>query len=119
MFQKCSVAHLVDHYLGNLYPDYASHTRMVLVRQARDLLLCTYHGDLCRFESDFLAPAAIVITQVKDNHKVARLRGADANGSLYANIDIDCSELVSLLVFFYFCFGMQKIKISAIIHTLL
>lgn len=69
LLQKCSVAHLVDHYLGKLYPDYESHTRTVLVRQARDLLLCTFHGDLRRFEVEFLEPAADILKQVKNNHQ--------------------------------------------------
>lgn len=59
------MANLVDHYLGHLYPDYYDHTRSVLVRQTRDLLLCTYQGNLVRLEEDFLAPAANLIADIK------------------------------------------------------
>lgn len=60
-----SVTELVDNYLGHLYPDYHDHTRSVLVRQTRDLLLCTYQGNLWRLEEEFLAPAANLIAGVK------------------------------------------------------
>lgn len=59
-----TVAELVDNYMGHLYPDY-DHTRSVLVRQARDLLLCTYHGNLLRLEEEFLAPGANLIAVIK------------------------------------------------------
>lgn len=62
---NCGVANLVDRYLGHLYPEYVEHTRSVLIRQARDLLVCTFHGDLTKFEEDFLAPAAIIIDAAK------------------------------------------------------
>lgn len=56
---------MVDRYLGNLYPEYQEHTRPVLIRQARDLLVCTFHGDLTKFEDEFLAPAADIIDAAK------------------------------------------------------
>lgn len=59
------VADLVDRHLGALYPQYLESTRAVLVRQARDLLVCTFHGDLSRFEREFLSPAAKLIEVVK------------------------------------------------------
>lgn len=65
---NCGVANLVDNYLGPLYPDYVSHTRLVLVRQARDLLVCTFHGDLQRFEEEFLCPAADIVARIKHSH---------------------------------------------------
>lgn len=65
---NCGVANLVDKYLGPLYPDYVSHTRLVLVRQARDLLVCTFHGDLLRFEEEFLCPAAEIVARIKHSH---------------------------------------------------
>lgn len=61
----CGVANLVDRYLGNLYPYYKDHTRNVLVRQARDILVCTYHGNLECFEHEFLSPTAILVEQIK------------------------------------------------------
>lgn len=60
----------MDQYLGHLYPDYIDHTRSVLVRQARDLLVCTFHGNLSRFEDEFLAPASNIVERVKDKCRV-------------------------------------------------
>lgn len=62
---NCGVANLVDRYLGHLYPEYLEHTRPVLIRQARDLLVCTFHGDLTKFEEEFLSPAAIIVDEAK------------------------------------------------------
>ncbi|XP_055707443.1 uncharacterized protein LOC129804301 isoform X2 [Phlebotomus papatasi] len=61
----CSVATLVDRYLSHLYPGYHDHVRSLLVRQARDLLVCTFHGNLSRFEAEFLAPGAKLIEDIK------------------------------------------------------
>lgn len=55
----------MDCHLGAIYPQYWESTRAVLVRQARDLLVCTFHGDLSRFEVEFLSPAAKLIEIVK------------------------------------------------------
>lgn len=41
------------------------HTRDVLIRQARDILVCTFHGDLASFEEIFLSPAAVIIAKIK------------------------------------------------------
>uniref|UniRef100_A0A182PAZ5 Uncharacterized protein n=1 Tax=Anopheles epiroticus TaxID=199890 RepID=A0A182PAZ5_9DIPT len=60
-----SIESLIDHYLGPLYPDYADHTRPMLIRQARDLLVCTFHGDLERFEGDFLRPATDIVRELR------------------------------------------------------
>lgn len=65
-FQGCGVANLVDKYLGHLYPEYLDHTRTVLIRQARDILVCTYHGNLARFEERFLQPTAAIVSRLKD-----------------------------------------------------
>ncbi|XP_021699095.1 uncharacterized protein LOC5571129 isoform X1 [Aedes aegypti] len=59
---------LVDLHFGPLYPDYADHTRPVLIRQARDLLVCTFHGDLERFEAGFLRPAASIVGELKSSY---------------------------------------------------
>ena len=62
---KCDVASLVERYLGALYPNFP-RVRPVLVRQARDILVCTYHGNLMRFEREFCVPAAELLQGVKD-----------------------------------------------------
>lgn len=56
---------LIDNYLGQLYPLYREHTRDVLIRQARDILVCTFHGDLVAFEQSFLMPAAGIVEKIK------------------------------------------------------
>jgi hypothetical protein len=59
------VSNLIDRYLGQLYQQYEEHTRDVLIRQARDILVCTFHGDLVSFEEIFLSPAALIIAEIK------------------------------------------------------
>uniref|UniRef100_A0A023F1C1 Putative multidomain protein n=3 Tax=Triatoma infestans TaxID=30076 RepID=A0A023F1C1_TRIIF len=56
---KCQdVVGLVDRYFGPVYPDYPE-VRMALVREARDLLVTGYLGDMVRFENEFCQPAAL------------------------------------------------------------
>lgn len=52
--------------MGPLYPNYAI-TRTVLVRQARDLLVCEYLGNITQFETDFCIPAAQLIKDIKEH----------------------------------------------------
>lgn len=61
----CSVSSLIDKYLGQLYPQYWEHTRDILIRQARDVFICTFHGDVTSFEEIFLSPAAVIIAKIK------------------------------------------------------
>uniref|UniRef100_A0A4Y0BMR3 DH domain-containing protein n=2 Tax=Anopheles funestus TaxID=62324 RepID=A0A4Y0BMR3_ANOFN len=37
----------------------------MLIRQGRDLLVCTFHGDLERFESDFLRPGTDIVRELR------------------------------------------------------
>lgn len=53
-------------YLAALYPNYFESTRIVLLRQARDLLETTFYADLSRFEREFLSPAAELIKNIKN-----------------------------------------------------
>ncbi|XP_021923306.1 uncharacterized protein LOC110831512 isoform X4 [Zootermopsis nevadensis] len=62
---KCDVATLVERYLGSLYPNFP-RVRPILVRQARDLLVCTFHGNLARFECEFCVPASQLLREVRD-----------------------------------------------------
>ncbi|XP_070494733.1 uncharacterized protein Pura isoform X3 [Chironomus tepperi] len=75
---SCSVSSLIDKYLGQLYPLYMEHTRDVLIRQARDILVCTFHGDLTSFEDIFLSPAAVIIAKIKQ-----KFMEGDANQQLW------------------------------------
>lgn len=67
MFQgKGDVARLVDELMGPLYSNY-TRTRPVLVRQARDLLVCEYLGNFNRFREEFCVPAAALLKAILDN----------------------------------------------------
>ncbi|KAG8309877.1 hypothetical protein J6590_075037 [Homalodisca vitripennis] len=60
---KTEIERLTDQYFGHLYSNYHV-TRPVLVRQARDLLVCSYHGNTARFEAEFCQPAAAIMAEV-------------------------------------------------------
>lgn len=65
LFQvKSDVETLVDKYFGGLYENY-EYSRKCLVRQARDLLVCEYHGCLQRFESEFCIQAEKLLQHLK------------------------------------------------------
>lgn len=66
-----SVSSLFDKHLGHLYlhcDATKGHLRDILIRQARDVLVCTFHGDLTAFERTFMAPAADIIVNIKKRH---------------------------------------------------
>lgn len=65
LFQvKSDVEILVDKYFGSLYKNYEC-TRKCLIRQARDLLVCEYHGCLQRFEVEFCVQAEKLLRHLK------------------------------------------------------
>lgn len=65
LFQvKGDVESLVDKYFGSLYRNYEQSKRG-LIRQARDLLVCEYLGNLQRFESEFCIPAQKLLEYLK------------------------------------------------------
>lgn len=66
MSENGVVGKLVDRYLAAHYPNYFESTRAPLLTQARDLLMHTFHGDLLRFETEFLSPAAELIENLKN-----------------------------------------------------
>ncbi|XP_064215400.1 uncharacterized protein LOC135267235 [Tribolium castaneum] len=66
---KSDVATLVDKYFGNLYENF-ERSKKCLVRQARDLLVCEYHGCLHRFENEFCIQAAKLLERVKVSGRV-------------------------------------------------
>lgn len=68
---KGDVARLMDHLMGPLYSNYDG-TRTVLVRQARDLLVCEYLGNIARFEEEFCIPAAQLLKAMKDQVEKVR-----------------------------------------------
>ncbi|XP_055623263.1 uncharacterized protein LOC129766700 [Toxorhynchites rutilus septentrionalis] len=66
---------LIDQHFGPLYPDYVDHTRAVLIRQARDLLVCTFHGDLEQFEVGFVRPAADIVAELRSAYLQGKTNG--------------------------------------------
>lgn len=55
---------LVDKYFGRLYENY-EESRKCLIRQARDLLVCEYHGCLLKFENEFCIQAERLLQYLK------------------------------------------------------
>ncbi|XP_043248648.1 puratrophin-1-like [Colletes gigas] len=56
------VASLVRSLLGPIYGDGVIN---LLIRQARDILVCAYHGNLENFLKTYLSPAASLLAEVK------------------------------------------------------
>ncbi|XP_076761909.1 uncharacterized protein LOC143429935 isoform X2 [Xylocopa sonorina] len=56
------VASLVRNLLGPIYGDGVID---LLIRQARDILVCAYHGNLENFLKTYLSPAASLLAEVK------------------------------------------------------
>lgn len=61
---KSDVECLVDKYFGSLYENY-EHSRKCLIRQARNLLVCEYHGCLLKFENEFCIQAERLLQYLK------------------------------------------------------
>ncbi|EFN71013.1 hypothetical protein EAG_09903, partial [Camponotus floridanus] len=55
-------ASLVRNLLGPIYGD---NVMDLLIRQARDILVCAYHGNLENFVRAYLSPAAALLAEVK------------------------------------------------------
>ncbi|KYN04371.1 hypothetical protein ALC62_05137 [Cyphomyrmex costatus] len=56
-------ASLVRNLLGPIYGDSVMN---LLIRQARDILVCAYHGNLENFVRIYLSPAAALLAEVKN-----------------------------------------------------
>lgn len=56
------VASLVRNFLG---PIYGEGVLDLLTRQARDILVCAYHGNLDNFVKSYLSPAAGLLAEIK------------------------------------------------------
>ncbi|XP_011168452.2 uncharacterized protein LOC105201882 isoform X1 [Solenopsis invicta] len=56
-------ASLVRNLLGPIYGDSVMN---LLIRQARDILVCAYHGNLENFVRTYLSPAATLLAEVKN-----------------------------------------------------
>ncbi|KAH0811265.1 hypothetical protein GEV33_011527 [Tenebrio molitor] len=93
LFQvKSDVASLVDKYFGSLYENYQL-SKNCLVRQARDLLVCEYHGCLHRFENEFCTQAAKLLQRVKKSSDVYESKPMSKEGRnrRYSQRSVDAS----------------------------
>ncbi|XP_069967193.1 serine-rich adhesin for platelets-like isoform X1 [Bactrocera oleae] len=63
-------AALIDKHLAAIYPVYMACTRSILIRQARDLLVCSYLGCLQSFEMEFLCKFAEIAAELRQRHAV-------------------------------------------------
>ncbi|XP_049312952.1 uncharacterized protein LOC109579989 isoform X2 [Bactrocera dorsalis] len=63
-------AALIDKHLAAIYPVYTACTRSILIRQARDLLVCSYLGCLQSFEMEFLCKFAEIAAELRQRHAV-------------------------------------------------
>ncbi|XP_072742868.1 puratrophin-1 isoform X1 [Anoplolepis gracilipes] len=59
---RIDFASLVRNLLGPIYGD---NVMDLLIRQARDILVCAYHGNLENFVRAYLSPAAALLAEVK------------------------------------------------------
>lgn len=55
-------ASVVRNLLGPIYGDGVMN---LLIRQARDILVCAYHGNLENFVRTYLSPAATLLAEIK------------------------------------------------------
>ena len=63
LFQvRGDAASLIRSYLG---PIYGENVLDILTRQARDILVCAYHGNLENFVKSYLSPAVKLLSEVK------------------------------------------------------
>jgi len=60
-----SRGHFASVVRSLLGPIYGHGVMNLLIRQARDILVCAYHGNLENFIRIYLSPAAALLTEVK------------------------------------------------------
>lgn len=61
---KSEVEALVEKYFGDIYSNFAG-SKKCLIRQARDLLVCEYHGCFNKFENEFCVQASKLLQHLK------------------------------------------------------
>ncbi|XP_011291394.2 uncharacterized protein LOC101893012 isoform X1 [Musca domestica] len=64
------LAALIDDLLASIYPISNRTTRAVLIREARDVLLTTYHGCLTTFQQQFLCKFVEIAGILKERHRI-------------------------------------------------
>lgn len=67
--QESQIAAMIDSHLACIYPVFTQLTRAVLIREACDVLVSTYHGCLQTFEQDFLCKFAEIVDVLRERHK--------------------------------------------------
>ncbi|XP_026677229.1 dentin sialophosphoprotein-like [Diaphorina citri] len=60
---------LVDRFIGPYYLNYET-TRNILIRQGRDIFLCSYFGDVDKFRTGFCVPASNLMDEIFKKAKV-------------------------------------------------
>ncbi|XP_073840526.1 puratrophin-1-like isoform X2 [Musca autumnalis] len=65
---ESQLAALIDNHLASIYPIFNQTTRAVLIREARDVLLTTYHGCLTTFQQQFLCKFAGIAAILRERH---------------------------------------------------
>ncbi|XP_017066733.1 uncharacterized protein LOC108104909 isoform X2 [Drosophila eugracilis] len=65
-----TLAQLIDSHLSHIYPVYWARTRAILIRQAREQLVCGFDGSLARFEQRFLCKFAQIATDLRTAHQI-------------------------------------------------
>ncbi|XP_020714203.1 uncharacterized protein LOC101455976 isoform X3 [Ceratitis capitata] len=63
-------AALIDKHLAAIYTVFTACTRSILIRQARDLLVCSYLGCLQSFEMKFLCKFAEIAAELTQRHAI-------------------------------------------------
>ncbi|XP_050301872.1 uncharacterized protein LOC126740062 isoform X3 [Anthonomus grandis grandis] len=59
------VSELIEKYFGDIYGNFIGAKRS-LIRQARDILVCNYHGCLNKFENEFCTQASRLLRHLKN-----------------------------------------------------
>ncbi|XP_037949325.1 uncharacterized protein LOC119680542 [Teleopsis dalmanni] len=67
---KPNVSDLIDKHLSHIYPVYFEYTREVLIRQACDVLISSFDGNLEQFEEDFLLRYTEIASKLKEKHTI-------------------------------------------------
>lgn len=71
--QESKIAALIDSHLASIYPVFNETTRAVLIREARDVLVKTYHGCLPTFQCQFLCKFAEIVAALKERHHIGEV----------------------------------------------
>ncbi|CAD7003970.1 unnamed protein product [Ceratitis capitata] len=74
VWMDSGTAALIDKHLAAIYTVFTACTRSILIRQARDLLVCSYLGCLQSFEMKFLCKFAEIAAELTQRHAIGEVR---------------------------------------------